>query len=412
MGGFPAGIFRRRASTGRHGDPLRRKNNIRSPVYGLVSRSLSRFSSKPRQSALAIRPPFACGIVQMSHFCQRRRPVKKNALLLAVLGAAATTAAAQSPNVTIYGRVNTSIESQKTTGVDRTTVLQNNSSRWGIKGDEDLGGGMKAFLFLESGFGSDDGRLSNDGGIFNRESFAGLSGGFGALRAGRITSPAYFASADYVSMHNHDTGTSSDFLFGFAATGGNNNNSITYKTPSLGFGDVEIAYSLAASGSEQPGSNNLRNTQVAYNYVGGPLHIGAGWAQMDDKRTGTSAKDETAVIRALYEMGPFTVGGYYERSKLQFAGQRRSRNNFRVAGMYAMGASEFHLNFGLADDFSGTDSTGAKQFTVAYNYNLSKRTKVYAFYTQVDEDSNGTYYLGATPGAKFSSFAAGLRHNF
>ena len=339
--------------------------------------------------------------------------MKRNVLLLSIVAAFAGAAGAQS-SVTIYGRVNTSVESQKTTGVERTVVLQNNSSRWGLKGSEDLGSGMKAFLFLESGFGSDTGQLTGGGGLFNRESFAGISGGFGAIRGGRITSPVYFASADYVSMHNHDTGTSSDFLFGFAATGGNNNNSITYKTPSLGFGDIEIAYSLAASGSEQPGSANLRNTQIAYNYVGGPLHIGAGYAQMDDKRAATvpNRKDQTAVIRALYEMGAFTVGGYYERSKLEFAGQRRSRNNFRLAGMYAMGPSEFHLNFGLAGEFSGTNDTGAKQFTVGYNYNLSKRTKVYAFYTQVDEDSNGTYYLGATPGAKFSSLAAGLRHNF
>ncbi len=337
--------------------------------------------------------------------------MKRNVLLLSIVAAFAGAAGAQS-SVTIYGRVNTSVESQKTTGVERTVVLQNNSSRWGLKGSEDLGSGMKAFLFLESGFASDTGQLTGGGGLFNRESFAGISGGFGAIRGGRITSPVYFASADYVSMHNHDTGTSSDFLFGFAATGGNNNNSITYKTPSFGGGEIEIAHSFAASGSELPGSNNLRNTQIAYNYVGGPLHIGAGWAQMDDKRTGSSLKDETAVIRALYEMGAFTVGGYYERSKLQAGGQRRSRNNFRVAGMYAMGASEFHLNYGMAGDFNGLSDTGANQFTVGYNYNLSKRTKLYAFYTQVDQDKNTNYYLGSNNGDKFSSLAAGLRHNF
>lgn len=142
--------------------------------------------------------------------------MNKQTLALAVLAAAAAAANAQSSNVTIYGRVNTSVESQKLTGQERVTALQNNSSRWGLRGTEDMGGGLKAFLQLESGFGSDDGRLSNDGGIFNREAFAGLTAGFGTLRAGRITSPVYFASADYVSMHNHDTGTSSDFLFGFA----------------------------------------------------------------------------------------------------------------------------------------------------------------------------------------------------
>jgi predicted porin len=339
--------------------------------------------------------------------------VKQQTLALAVLAALASAAGAQS-NVTLYGRVNTSIESQKTTGVERTTVLQNNSSRWGIRGVEDLGGGMKAFLQLESGFASDTGRLSNDGGIFNREAFAGVTTGFGTLRAGRITSPVYFATADYISMHNHDTGTSSDALFGFAATGGNNNNSITYKTPTFGgSGDIEVAYSLAANGSEQPGSRNQRNLQVAYNQVFGKLHVGAGWAQMDDKRaTGNSMEDETAVIRALYEMGAITVGAYYERSKLLVASQRRNRNNFRLAGMYAWGGSELHLNYGMAGDISGLSDTGANQWTLGYNYHLSKRTKVYAFYTQIDQDRNTNYYLGSANGDKFTSFALGLRHNF
>lgn len=359
--------------------------------------------------------------------------MNRHTLALAVLAAAASAASAQTSNVTVYGRVNTSIESQKLTGVERTTAVQNNASRWGLRGSEDLGGGLKAFLQLESGFGSDTGQLTNNPsttgssvGIFNRESFAGISGGFGVLRAGRITSPLYFASADYISMHNHDTGTSSDALFAFAATGVNNNNSVTYKTPDFGGANVEVAYALAAgffpnnpaAFQEQPGSNNQRNLQVAVNWVGGPLHLGGGYAQMKDK-SGQSLtpaiadnKDETWVVRALYEMGAFTLGAYYERSKLEVGTERRSRNNYRLAGMYTMGASEFHVNFGMADDFSGTNDTAANQWTLGYNYNLSKRTKLYAFYTQIDQDSNTNYYLGSNNGDKFSSIAAGVRHNF
>jgi predicted porin len=329
----------------------------------------------------------------------------------------------------LYGRANVTVESQKVTDVERTTVLQNNASRWGMRGSEDLGGGMKAFFQLESGFNIDTGVATNNfgqgtsGSLFNRESFAGVSGGFGTLRAGRITSPLYFASADYISMHNHDTGTSSDALFNFFATGVNNNNSVAYKTPSFGGADVEVAYSFAAgflpnnaaAFVEQPGSNNQTNLQIAFNGQWGPLHLGGGYAQMKDKSVPAAgeSKDETAVIRVLYEIGAITLGGYYERSKFDFgAGQRRSRNNYRLSGMYTLGVSEFHLNFGMADEFSGLTNTGATQWTVGYNYNLSKRTKVYAFYTQLDDDSQGNFYVGAAPGGKFSSIAAGLRHNF
>jgi predicted porin len=351
-------------------------------------------------------------------------------VIAALAGSVAAAPAAAQSTVSLYGRANVSVESQKVTGVDRTNVVQNNASRWGLRGSEDLGGGLKAFFQLESGFNIDTGVATNNfgqgasGSLFNRESFAGVSGGFGQVRFGRITSPLYFASADYISMHNHDTGTSSDALFAFGATGVNNNNSVAYKTPSFGGMDVEVAYSFAAgflpnnaaAFVEQPGSNNQTNLQVAFNGQWGAFHLGGGFAQMKDK-SGLPAvaeqKDETAVIRGLMELGAFTVGAYYERSKLDFgAGQRRSRNNYRLSGMYALGQNEFHLNYGMAGDFSGLADSGGNQWTVGYNFNLSKRTKVYAFYTQIDDDARANFYVGATPGAKFSSLAAGLRHNF
>lgn len=356
----------------------------------------------------------------------------------ALAGALAAGSASAQSTVGLYGRANVTVESQKLTGVDRTNAVQNNASRWGLRGSEDLGGGLKAFFQLESGFNIDTGVATNNfgqgasGSIFNRESFAGVSGGFGQIRLGRITSPLYFASADYISMHNHDTGTSSDGLFAFGATGVNNNNSVAYKTPSFGGMDVEVAYSFAAgffpnnaaAFVEQPGSRNQTNLQVAFNGQWGMFHLGGGFAQMTDK-SGLSlatpvpqTKNKTAVIRGLVELGAFTLGAYYERSTLAFASGTplvvtdRDRNNYRLSGMYALGNNEFHLNYGMADDFSGLTDSGATQWTVGYNYNLSKRTKVYAFYTELDEDARGNFYLGASNGAKFSSLAAGLRHNF
>ncbi len=354
-------------------------------------------------------------------------------VLAAVAGATASFTTQAQSTVTLYGRANVSVENQKVTGLDSTTVVQNNASRWGLRGQEDLGGGMFALFQLESGFNIDTGTFTNNlgqganGSLWNRESFAGIGGNFGTLRLGRITSPVYFASADYISMHNHDTGTSSDALFGFQATGVNNNNSVAYKTPTFAGATVEVAYSFAAGflpnnpagNNEIPGSRNQTNTQVAVNWVGGNIHLGGGWAQMRDK-SGLALttpvpeqKDEMWVIRGLVELGAFTLGAYYERDKFDFGGGvRRDRNNYRLSGMYTLGASEFHLNYGMADDFSSTSNTGADQWTVAYNYNLSKRTKLYAFYTQLKDDSNGNFYVGAGNGAKFSSLAAGLRHNF
>ena len=87
------------------------------------------------------------------------------------------------------------------------------------------------------------------------------------------------------------------------------------------------------------------------------------------------------------------------------------RNHYRGSVQYTLGASEFHVNVGKAGDIKGRADTGALQYTVGYNYNLSKRTKVYSFFTRVDNDVNAAYSTGAR-GADFRSFALGIRHNF
>ncbi|WKB51458.1 porin [Eleftheria terrae] len=319
----------------------------------------------------------------------------KRIALVAALAAIAAPAFAQS-TVQVYGRLNTSVERQKA-GDTSKTVMQNNSSRLGFKGSEDLGGGLKANFQLEHGFGADTGAASGD--MWGRESWVGLSGNFGSVRLGNMTSGAYYALADYVSLHNHDTGTSADKLYGDDAIEKNHKkaNKISYTTPSLSGFTAEVQYALKETGDDS-------TIDLAANYDMGPLHLGAGFIKTGD--------DKLFGIRALYELGAFTFGGYYERDKLD----DDKRNNFRLSGMYTMGASEFHVNFGVAGDLGDADDTGAKQFTLGYNYNLSKRTKLYAFYTKLNNDKNGLYSAGGDNGnvapADFSSFAVGIRHNF
>ena len=326
---------------------------------------------------------------------------KKHLLLALVAVAGASTVMAQS-SVTLYGRVNTTVERQKDGNVS-TTGLVNNSSRWGIRGTEDLGGGLKAGFTLESGFKSDDGTGSGwthptSGMSFARQSEVNLSGGFGMLRLGNFIPESYYATADYVSMHNHDTGSSSDaFYWDPVWFGGlSTKNKIGYRTPSLGGLTIDAAVSL----HEKATGVNKNGYDLAANYNLGALHLGAGYSQVDsDKQLG---------LRALYTFGQFTVGGYYQRNDQDVIG---TRNNYRLSGMYAMGASEFHVNVGRAAKWSNVADSAATQWTLGYNYNLSKRTKVYAFYTKVDNKAGAAYMTGAA-GDDFSSFALGVRHNF
>ncbi|MDP0995736.1 porin, partial [Klebsiella pneumoniae] len=79
-----------------------------------------------------------------------------------------------------WGRINTSVESQKTGSADRVVKLQNNSSRLGVRGTEDLGGGLKAAFNLEHGFNSDTGSLQTFGSpantFWSRQANVELSG--------------------------------------------------------------------------------------------------------------------------------------------------------------------------------------------------------------------------------------------
>lgn len=337
----------------------------------------------------------------------------KRSLFLAAMATLAGTSAMAQSSVTIYGRLNESIERQKD-GDTSVYRLQDNSSRIGFKGTEDLGGGLKAFFLIESGFGADTGRADGRG-MWARESNVGLEGSFGKVRLGNMgPTAAYFATADYISMHNHDTGTSSDaFYYGAGANDFVLRNAIAYTSPNIsGFtGEVQL-------GLKETNAANTKNTMVlAGNYVGGPLHLGIAYVNAPDDTVVTkTGKDTQFGLRGLYEMGPITVGAYYITDKLDDgAGTEAKRAIYRFSAMYAFGPNELHANLGVAGKVkingASQDNTGAKQFTLGYNYNLSKRTKVYAFYTQVSNDDNAAYSV-TTAGTKFSSFAAGLRHNF
>ena len=331
--------------------------------------------------------------------------MQKNHLLLALLAAVGASSAMAQSSVTLYGRVNTTVERQKDGDVTKTGMFDN-SSRFGFKGVEDLGGGLKAGFVLESGFDSSNGAgASSTGGLnFGRQSEVNLTGAFGTVRLGNFFPESYFATADYVSMHNHDTGSSSDALyydpvwFGGLSTA----NKIAYRTPNLGGLTVEGAMSLHERGKDADGNAlpEKYGYDLAANYNLGALALGAGYSYVNS--------NYQVGLRAAYTFGQFTVGGYYQRNKDDNLG---SRNNFRLSGMYTLGASEFHANIGHANKWGNVDDSAATQWTLGYNYNLSKRTKVYGYYTRVN-NSAGSDIKVKQAGDDFSSFAVGVRHNF
>ncbi len=315
-------------------------------------------------------------------------------LIVAALSALAAGSALAQSSVTLYGRVNVTAERQDADG-KKTYQLVNNASRIGFKGVEDLGGGLKAGFQLEHGFNIDNGAASQST-FWARQAEAYLSGGFGAVRMGTFTSEAYFATADYVSMHNHDTGPSSDGLYAYI---GRNTNKIAYRAPTFVKGlSIEGAVS-AGEGA----ANTTRSYDFAVNYELGKLALGLGAER-------NNAKEQFAV-RALYDFGAVVVGGYVQSDKEGYnpvAGAKTfgSRTSYRLTAMVPFGKSEFHFNYGAAGKYSKVNNSKATQITLGYNYNLSKRTKVYGYYTKLDDGTAKVY------GGDFNSIAVGMRHNF
>ncbi|MFE1570703.1 porin [Comamonas odontotermitis] len=333
-----------------------------------------------------------------------------NRLMIAGLAIAGSTAALAQSSVQVYGRINTTVERQKA-GDETTTGLYNNSSRIGFMGTEDLGGGLKAGFVLESGFASDTGAGNSGGGMsFNRQSEVNLSGNFGQIRLGHWTPSSYFATADYISMHNHDTGSSADAFYAYVSNDGKSpsyiSNGVAYKTPTFGGFNVEVATGLYEKNA-QFGNKNLYD--VAANYENGPLALGAGYTKLDNS--------QQFAIRGFYKIGSnILLGGYVQRSKNMgfdqvFGADTGTRTAYRLSGAYLLGNNEFHLNVGKAGKMKNVEDSSALQYTLGYNYNLSKRTKVYGYYTKVNNKAGASYMTG-TAGADFSSFAVGVRHNF
>jgi predicted porin len=326
-------------------------------------------------------PPPICANLNKESTMQR------SLIALAVLATLGTSAFAQSSTVTLYGRVNVTVERQKLGSGSNNWVMQNNASRFGLKGSEDLGGGMKAGFQIEHGFNINNGTQSQSA-FWARQSEVNLSGGWGMVRLGNFTSEAYYATSDYIGMHNHETGTSSDAFYAYV---GRNTGKIAYRTPAMGGATAEIAVTEA-------GSNPDRTIDFAVNYDAGPLHLGFGY-----EKGNNNAKQMAG--RVLYEMGALTLGATIQRDTDGFGAGLGDRTNYRLAGMYTMGATELHLNYGRAGDYDKlAGNQKANQYTLGLNQNLSKRTKVYTFFTKVAD--SGTLY------GDFQSFAVGVRHNF
>ena len=359
--------------------------------------------------------------------------MKRKLLAAAVASACATPVFAQAPapqvpeGLQIYGRVNMTaerIETENSTINNSNYELIDNSSRVGLRYKKELVPGNYAIFQIESRTKLDDSAGSF---LSSRDSYAGLMGdSWGTIRLGRTIGPVYYATYDYISMHNHDTGTSSDALLNTTIFGnqGFMNNTIWYTSPKFGGFTIDFAFSLLGERRVDPDVDQPRHIGLVGSYDAGPLHLALSYANTKNDRDldGAGApftmSDATAwTFGGAYDFKFMVLGALWEMAETDVVGGRVDSDYFRIAAMFPFGQHEFHLNFGWVD--TDPSDRGGKQWTVAYNYNITKQTKVYAFYTTLDNEGGGNFTLGGSPttvttaaGAQYSSIAIGVRHNF
>lgn len=361
--------------------------------------------------------------------------MKRKLLAAAIASVCASPAFAQAPapqvpeGLQFYGRVNVSAERIDTDGSNDPAVRNqsnyefvDNSSRIGVRYKKELNPGLNAIFQIESRTKLDDAA----GSFFSsRDSYAGLQGdAWGTLRIGRTIGPVYYATYDYISMHNHDTGTSSDALLAGTVVGnqGFMNNTLWYTSPKFGPVTIDFAFSLLGERRVNADMEQPRHIGLVASYDAGPLHAAVSYANTKndsdlDTGAGTAASNATAfTIGAAYDFKVMVLGALWETAERDVLGGSVDSDYFRIAAMFPFGKHELHANYGWVD---ADGSAGAKQWTLAYNFNITKQTKVYAFYTTVENESNGNFVMGgststvsAATGAEYSSIAVGIRHNF
>jgi predicted porin len=382
--------------------------------------------------------------------------MKKSLIALAVLAASGAVMAQSS--VTLYGLADVSLRSNSVDKGDGKGSLSQtelksggaDGDRWGIKGSEDLGGGLKVNFNLESGFNIDTGEQIN-GLLFGRQAWVGLSGSFGALQLGLMTtamfnvsraSNAVFDAITLAPLNNIGRLNNVHNNQALAGATGNTlrfNNALSYSTPTMGGFNATIQYALGENKDAlrdptlPPSSTNLAGAAdsafgLIATYAAGP--VGVQFAYQDEsckvakRATGTGSTPcaggtddrKFTLLGAEYNFGAAVLKGRYGRAA-NIAGRSGADSNEYHIGLDVPVSAVLLLSasYAKANDNStqsqwanttGSGDVSRQGYGLGAKYSLSKRTSIYGGYEadKQTQDKAKDY--------KHSLFAVGLNHTF
>src|SRR6266581_793093 len=355
--------------------------------------------------------------------------MNKKLMALAVAGAFGVPAAAVA-QVEIYGRANVFVDSYQATGATAAnsdfksrTRVNDQGSRLGFRGREDLGGGLRAVYQIESGVNLDTGsnQTSVNGGPTNsstatlatRDSFVGLEGGWGRVLLGRL--PLYYGNGIIEQV------TSNYVNVGLPLFSGNlivpsptarTSNVLSYTTPTFSGVDATVAYSPQAEGTQAGANTDAKITALTARYTG-RVNAQLDWAK-NKKQTGAPASNSGDQSGVKLGVGyPYAPGAQialvYVSQKVEnigtgvtgapgigtlvTAGDTIKAKGWGINWEQIFGNIQALAQYARVNDLSGCSgdcsATKANMYMVGAKYLLSKRTGVYATFSQIKNDTKG-----------------------
>lgn len=346
--------------------------------------------------------------------------MKKSLLALASFAAMTSAAWAQS-SVTLFGIVDLAARQVKNGSAGSQKALSsggNGTSRFGLRGVEDLGGGLSAAFHLEAAVNPDVGTAQADK-FWGRRSTVSLRGRFGELRLGRDYTPnAYNTFGDEFGVVG--VGSVGIFTYGSGSNLGSpattvlrTDNGITYFLPdNLGgvYGSVQITAGEGVVGNKHAGGR--------LGYAGGPIDVSASVGKTE--LTGATPDFKVSNVAFNYNFGFAKLHTFYDVKDWT----PRKQKVASIGVSVPMGQGEIRAGYAKADRSGGAvgsgfgDADDSTRLGIGYVYALSKRTVMYGTYGRVTNDgaANSTVVYapvaGMLGGQTSTGFEVGLRHAF
>uniref|UniRef100_UPI003F496200 porin n=1 Tax=Cupriavidus taiwanensis TaxID=164546 RepID=UPI003F496200 len=302
-------------------------------------------------------------------------------------------------------------------------------SRWGLRGTEDLGDSLKAVFVLESGFGIDDGRLTQSGRLFGRQAFVGLQ----SERAGRLTFGRQYTSIFDAFSNFSPSGYSTQYEPIAAQLGLDfrSDNNVKYTGTFGGMTAIgNYSFGNGVFGVGEVAGQSRRDTGygAGLNYFAGGFGAALAFNRYNPTlaTSGAVGNFRKAGAALSYRTGPVKLmGGYRWGLNKSADGATIVRDDYYWAGINYRATTNLDLTLAYYYDdvkaLAGSNVKNPWQVSFIADYSLSKRTDVYLtmayvqhaginFDTSAVSFANG-YFLGSGH-RSMTAVAVGMRHRF